>query len=64
MNSTGVRALWQAQPSADPVVHLSPLSAQNLDWLHRALESPPVRSLHCAGGSLSSWGHKSPEFLN
>ena len=64
MNSTGVYALWQSQPGADPVVHLSALSVQNLDWLYRALASPPVRSLHCAGGPLSAWGHKSPEFLN
>ena len=63
-NASGVYSAWRASPLADPPVTLSDLSRAALAHICSALGTPPVRSLHCGGGPLSMWGHKSPEFAD
>ena len=64
LNAAGVYALWARNSHAKPLVALSELSRRNLHWLIEALQVPPSRPLHCHGGQLSSWGARSPEFLD
>ena len=54
--------MWSRSPQANPAVHLSELSRQNLQWALSALATPPKRILHSLAGRLSNWGHKSPEY--
>ena len=63
-NSSGVYSAWRSSPVADPPVTLSELSRAALAHVCSSLCTPPVRSLHCGGGALSMWGHKSPEFAD
>ena len=62
LHAAGVYQLWSRTPSADPPVKLSALSRKHLSWWSRFVVEPPARVLHAASGSLSAWGHKSPEF--
>ena len=64
LNASGVYALWQHSPKANPEVHLSELSRHNIAWLIDAFQSPPCRALHAQNGELSCWGVRSPEFGN
>ena len=64
LNASGVYAMWALRSGGDPVVRLSELSRRNLAAWRVSLETPPSRPLHSAGGSLSAWGYKSPEFAN
>ena len=64
LNAVGVYHMWAHSPSANPLVQLSDSSRSSLVWLIGALATPPVRVLHCRGGSLSCWGPRSPEFAD
>ena len=64
LNAAGVYSLWARTPSANPSVTLCEASRDSLCWFIGLLASPPRRLLHSNGGPLSSWGPRSPEFIN
>ena len=64
LNASGVYALWQRSPKANPLVCLSELSRKNVAWLIQAFQSPPCRALHAQNGELSCWGVRSPDYEN
>ena len=64
LNKAQVYSIWSTRPGADPLVSLSEQSRFHISWWIRALETPPSRPLHGAGGALSAWGPKSLEFAD
>ena len=63
INDTACHQMWQRGRQVDPLIELSPLAIEDLEWWSKALENPIERKVIHGEEYASLWTTRSPDFL-